>query len=299
MRFFTKEVKIALVTIIGIVILFFGLNFLKGVSLFSDNQTYYIRFDNVTGLSASNPIFADGYQVGSVKEIQYDYGNHSGVVVTCNINKAMRIPLGSTAEISSDMMGNVKMNLLLANNPREAVQPGDTIEGNMNIGMLGVVQEMVPALKSTLAKVDTLLNNVNALLSDRHLAGTLQNVDVLTGNLATSTVELNRLLAQTNKTLPILMAKTNATLDNTTKLTGNLAAVDVQSTMQKVNATLENVQQFSQKLNSNQGTLGLMLNDNSLYYNLNATAKHADSLVIDLKTNPKRYVHFSIFGRKN
>ena len=121
MNFLTKEVKIALVAIVGVVLLFFGLNFLKGRSFFTNNSLYYIRFADISGLSASNPIYADGYQVGVVKEIEYDYKHNNGSIVVFEVDDNLRIPQGSTAEIVSDFMGNVKMNLLLANNPRERV----------------------------------------------------------------------------------------------------------------------------------------------------------------------------------
>ena len=137
MKFFTKEVRIALVAIVGIVILFFGLNFLKGMSVFSNDNVYYIKFKNISGLSASNPIYADGYQVGVVKDINYDYQNSGNVIVEFTVDHDLRIPKGSSAVIESDLMGNVKMNLLLANNPRQRVEPGDTLSGTLSEGMVG------------------------------------------------------------------------------------------------------------------------------------------------------------------
>ena len=136
MKYFTKEVRIALVAIVGLVVLYFGMNFLKGMSLFANDHTYYVKFKDISGLSASNPIFADGYQVGVVKDIVYDYETNGDVVVKFDVNNTMRIPKGSSAEIVSDLMGNVKMNLLLANNPRERVEPGDTIIGAINGGAM-------------------------------------------------------------------------------------------------------------------------------------------------------------------
>ncbi|MGI6233258.1 MAG: MlaD family protein [Prevotella sp.] len=299
MKFFTKEVKIALVAIAGIVILFFGLNFLKGMSLFSNDNIYYIRFKNISGLSASNPIYADGYQVGVVKGIDYDYQNNGDVVVKFAVDNNLRIPRGSSAEIESDLMGNVKMNLLMSNNPRERVEPGDTLQGEVSAGLMGMVASIIPTLQRTIGKVDSLLDNMNALLANPAIAQSLNNVQTITSDLTTSTRELNQLLAQANGSLPGMIHKANGVLDNTQQLTANLAAVDVQSTMTKVNATLANVQEFTDKLNNNQGSLGLLMNDPGLYNNLNATMSSADSLLIDLRAHPKRYVHFSLFGRKD
>ena len=139
MKFFTNEVKIAIVAILGIVVLFFGLNFLKGMSLFSNDNTYYIKFHDISGLSSSNPIYADGYQVGVVKEIIYDYTGRDDILVKFDVDNNLRIPKGSSAEITSDLMGNVKMNLLLANNPRERVEPGDTLQGTVSGSMMSTV----------------------------------------------------------------------------------------------------------------------------------------------------------------
>lgn len=299
MKFFTKEVRIALVAIVGIVILFFGLNFLKGMSLFSNDNVYYIKFNNISGLSASNPIYADGYQVGVVKDISYDYQNSGNVVVKFTVDHDLRIPKGSSAVIESDLMGNVKMNLLLANNPRQRVEPGDTLSGTLNEGMMGTVAKMVPVLERTVGKVDSLLDNLNRIAGDPAIVASLHNVQTITGDLTVSTRELNRLLSQTNRALPQMVGKANGVLDNTNRLTANLADVDVAGTMAKVDQTLANVQEFTNALNNREGTLGLLLHDPGLYHNLNSTMSHADSLVIDLKAHPKRYVHFSIFGKKD
>ena len=123
---FTKEIKIAVVAIVGIIVLFYGMNFLKGLTLFSEDNIYYIAFKDISGLSSSSPIYADGYQVGVVKGIEYDYSHKKDTRVIIGVDKGMRIPKGSSAEIVSDMLGNVKVNLLLANNPRERVNPGET-----------------------------------------------------------------------------------------------------------------------------------------------------------------------------
>jgi len=299
MKFFTKEVRIALVAIVGIVILFFGLNFLKGMSVFSNDNVYYIKFKNISGLSASNPIYADGYQVGVVKDINYDYQNSGNVIVEFTVDHDLRIPKGSSAVIESDLMGNVKMNLLLANNPRQRVEPGDTLSGTLSEGMMGAVTRMVPVLEQTVSKVDSLLDNLNRITDDPAIVASLHNVQTITGDLTVSTRELNRLLSQTNRALPQMVGKANGVLDNTNRLTANLADVDVAGTMAKVDQTLANVQEFTNALNNREGTLGLLLHDPGLYHNLNSTMSHADSLVIDLKAHPKRYVHFSIFGKKD
>ena len=295
----TKEIKIALVAIVGILVMYFGINFLKGMNLFSTNIAYYMTFDDIQGLGASTPIYADGYKVGTVDGLEYDYKENGPIKVKVDINKDLRIPQGSKAEIVKDLMGNLQVNLLLANNPRERVEPGGIIPGAVNGGMMDKAANLIPVVEKMLPKLDSILTSVNALLADPALAASLHNVETITSNLTVSTRELNTLMAGLNKQVPGMVRKANGVLDNTNRLTANLASLDVQGTLNKVNQTLESAHQFTEKLNSNQGSLGLLMNDTKLYDNLTSTMSHADSLVIDLKAHPKRYVHFSVFGRKD
>lgn len=295
----TKEIKIALVAIVGILVMYFGINFLKGMNLFSTNNAYYMTFDDIQGLGASTPIYADGYKVGTVDGLEYDYKENGPIKVKVDINKDLRIPQGSKAEIVKDLMGNLQVNLLLANNPRERVEPGGIIPGAVKGGMMDKAANLIPVVEKMLPKLDSILTSVNALLADPALAASLHNVETITSNLTVSTRELNTLMAGLNKQVPGMVRKANGVLDNTNRLTANLASLDVQGTLNRVNQTLESAHQFTEKLNSNQGSLGLLMNDTKLYDNLTSTMSHADSLVIDLKAHPKRYVHFSVFGRKD
>lgn len=299
MKFFTKEIKIALVAICGLVILFFGMNFLKGLNLFSSTDKYFISFKDISGLASSSPIYADGYKVGVVKEIKYDYNKSGDIMVEADINKELRIPKGSSAEIVSDMLGNVKINLLLTSNPRERIMPGQTIQGGINDGTLGKMKDMVPMIVNMLPKLDSIVTSLNILLADPALAQSLHNVETITGNLTVTTSRLNSLLAGLDRNVPGMINRANSVLDNADLLAKKLNKIDVAGTVAKVDATLANVEEFTSQLNNNQGTLGLLMRDPALYNNLNSTMRSADSLLIDLKAHPKRYVHFSIFGRKD
>ena len=299
MKFFFFFFKIALVAICGLVILFFGMNFLKGLNLFSSANKYYISFKDISGLSSSSPIYADGYQVGVVKAIKYDYNKAGDIIVETDINEQLRIPKGSSAEIISDMLGNVKINLLLATNPRERVTPGDTIQGGINDGALGKMKNMIPTVAEILPKIDTIVTNLNILLANPAINHSLQNVETVTGNLTVTTRRLNSLLASLESSVPGMVSRTDSVLDNANAFAKNINQIDVAGTMARVDETLADVKKFTEQLNNNQGTLGLLMRDPSLYNNLNSTMRSADSLLIDLKAHPKRYVHFSLFGRKD
>lgn len=298
-KIFTKEVKIALVAIVALVLLFFGLNFLKGLTLFSSSATYNMSFKDLKGLSESTAIYADGYKVGTVTSIEYDYENAGNVLVKCDIDPQLRIPKGSQAEIESDLMGNIKVNLLLANNPKEKIEPGGLIMGVDEKGMMAQFQEVLPTVMAIVPKLDSIVTSVNTILANPSIVNILRNAEDMTANLKVTTSELNSLAMQLNRSVPGMMRHANATLQNTETLTGNLAKVDVDATMKKIDNTLDNLEQMSKALNNREGTLGLLMYDKGVYNNLNSTMRHADSLMIDLKAHPKRYVHFSVFGKKD
>ena len=275
MKFFNKEVKIALVAVCGLVILFFGMNYLKGLNLFESDSKYYISFTDISGLASSSPIYADGYQVGVVKSINYDYNKRGGIVVEASIDEQLRIPKGSSAEIVSDMLGNVKVNLLLANNPRERVMPGETIQGGINDGAFGQMKGMIPTVMQILPKIDSILTTVNTLLANPAIARSLQNTETVTGELTVTTKRLNNIVAHLEKSVPGMLNNTDSLLYNANTLAKNVNKIDVAGTMARVDETLDNMERFTEQLNNTTGTLGKLMHDPTLYDNLNNTMRSA------------------------
>ena len=299
MKFFTKEVQIALVAIVGLVILFFGMNFLKGLSVFSVGNKYMAKFSDVTGLTASSPVYCNGVKVGTVQSINYDYSRPDEIVAVLGFDGNMPLTQGTKAEIASDLLGNVRLELKLGDSTAALLAVGDTIYGEQQAGLMGQAAGMVPQIEKMLPKLDSILSSVNALLADPTLGNSLHNIEGITAGLTTTTTELNRLTASLNRQVPALMGKADGVMSNVDTLTHHLNAIDLAATMAKVDRTLQNVEQMTAALNSKEGTLGLLMRDPGLYYNLTSTMAHADSLVIDLKAHPKRYVHFSVFGKKD
>ena len=298
MKKYNKEIQIALVAILGVVVLYYGMNFLKGLTI-STESNYYVKFNDISGLSNSCPVYANGYKVGVVQNIIYDYTNQENIVAVLEIEDEMRMPKGTTADIVSDFLGNIKLELKLGDRAAGFLEPEDTIIGGQDKGALAKAAEMIPQVQALLPKLDSILVSVNALLADPAIANSLHNIDQITGSLTSTSRELNRLTVSLNQQMPQMLENADGMLANANTLTRNLNELDLAATMQKVDNTLRNVEQMTAKLNSKDGTLGLLMRDPDLYNNLNATMMHADSLMIDLKQHPKRYVHFSVFGKKD
>lgn len=291
-----KEVKIGITGIIALVILFFGINFLKGKNLFSSTSIYYIKFTNAKGLSKSSNVYADGYNVGVVSDIIYDFDHPGSVLVEISTDKGLRIPKGSSAKLDEAVLGGCTLNMLLATNLTDSYHPGDTIEGTDSQGMMAKAASIMPQVEQIITRVDTLIATLNKLTSDPNLPLIIQNAELITENLNRSSLELNKIL---ENNVPQLTNTFNKVGENAITLTNHLNELNMQATFDSVNTTISSVHQLMNQIQSPQGSLGLLMKDPALYNNLNHTVQSADSLVTDLKAHPKRYVHFSVFGKKN
>ena len=296
MKLLSKEVRIGIAGVAALCILVYGINYLKGIHLFKPTSYFYVKFNDVNGLTKSTPVFADGYSVGIVRDLIYDYTTPGRVVAEIDVDPELRIPAGSTAELTTDMLGGMRMSILLANNPRQRCAVGDTLQGTLNTGMMGQVGDMMPQLERMLPKLDSILCSINNLLADPALTATLHHVEGLTANLNATSQQLNHMMSHD---MPALTGKLNRIGDNMVAITDNLKTIDYAAAMSKVDATLANVKRLTDQLNSRDNTIGLLLNDPALYNNLSATTANAASLLQDLQAHPKRYVHFSLFGKKD
>lgn len=299
-KIFSKEVLIGLSGVVAIVCVFIGIKFLKGINVFQSSHEYYITLPNVAGLASANPIFANGYAVGNVRHIAYPTNGTGDFVLTVELHEGMVVPQGTSAEVETSMLGEAKVNLILGKDPLNHLTAGDTIRGREAVSMVTEAAKMVPVVAAMLPKLDSILNNLNRLTSDPALAQTLKNTEQITADLTQTTKHVNALLS---KDVPNLTNKLVRVADNAEQMTAKLAKIDVQPTLDNTNALLTKATATSdllhQRLSSTDNSLGLMLNDRTLYDNLSNTMGSANALLMDFKQHPKRYVHFSIFGRKD
>ena len=294
-KIFTREVKIGLSFIAAVVCIIFGLNFLKGINIFAPSNRYYAEFDNLDGLVVSNNVVVRGYKVGQVTEITYDFTLEHPFVVTILVDDAIRLPLGSTMLLRDDGLMGGKVIDIVYGNQTELHAVGDTVPSDVAPGLMAVVGQLVPRLEGTISHVDSVLESVNSLVASPEIKNSLKLVERITADLQVSSAQLKRVM---NTQLPGIMSDINTVTGDLKKVSGDLRQIEFAELFARIDHTVNNLQVFSEKLNSSEGTIGKLMNDNALYDNLNTTVGSVNELVVDLKANPKRYVHFSLFGAR-
>ncbi len=290
---FTKEAKIGLVSIVSLVLLYSGINYLKGINLFKPVNHYEVAFPNVKGVTISSPVYVEGFKVGLVREIRYDYEKKGEILVDIGLEDEMKINKGSYVSIVNSFLGGAELHVHLNKFVSDYYKPGDTIEGRLADDLMQSVQEdLLPSVEAMLPKIDSILDGLGKIVNHPALTQSLEHVEKSTANLEVSTRQLNQLLSTD---VPVIVSDLKTVTANFSDISGELKTLDWQTTVQSINATLANLKVTTEKFNSKDSTLGLLLNDRALYDNLNATTENASKLLLDLRENPKRYVHFSVF----
>lgn len=297
-KFFTKEVLIAVTVIISLCVLYFGIEYLKGINLFRPANFYYAKFEKVNGLAVAAPITINGFQVGQVREINYDYKSND-ISVLLSLNKDLRIPKGSNVKLSVDMLGTAQLVMSLADS-QEYYNVGDEIPSGTVAGLMDALGDnIMPAVNNLLPKIDSILTNINNILANPALNNSVGRLDGITADLKASSLELSRLM---NHQVPNIMTNVdgittnlNSTSANIKILSDELKDMPLQQTVANANATMENLKQLSENLNNKNSTLGMLMNDKALYKHLDDAVASLDTLLTDIQRNPKRYVTIKVF----
>lgn len=294
-----KEVIIGLIVIVAMLILFFGINFLKGVNLFKASNYYYAVYGNVEGLAQSAPVTINGFKVGIVRDIKYDYSNPGHVIVEMSVDKSLRVPVGSEAVLASDLLGTASIALKLVPAGAGFHNVGDTLVSKVNTGMMASISDnLMPAVNAMIPKLDSLFTSLNAIAANPALHQSINRLDDITAELNGT---LRALRAATASLGPITTDIKSIT-GNVDTMTGDLAVVSgrlreapIDSIAVDLSATMANLKQLTESLNNPDGSVGKLTSDPALYDNLNATITSLDSLFVDIKRNPKRYISIKVF----
>lgn len=297
-KIFSKELAVGISVIVAILILIFGIDYLKGINLFKPANFYVAEYDNVAGLDLSAPVTVDGYKVGQVREINFDYEKPGKIKVVLALNKNLRIPSDSHATIASTLLSGGYIDITLGQS-KKFLEVGDNINTSTTPDLMSSVQnDIMPAVSQVIPRIDALLLNLNRLVSDPALSSSIQRLDGITNNIYLASGDLRTTM---NRDIPLIMRNAGSASHHLDSITYNLALLStqlknlpVEPTMANVQQITENLQQFSNQLNSQEGTLGLLLKDPELYYKLNRVSADVDSLIIDIKKNPKRYINIKL-----
>lgn len=303
-----KNVLIGLTVVVSICILYWGIEYLKGINLLKPANFYYAKFEKVNGLTVASPVTVNGFKVGQVREITYDYDTNQ-ISVELSFEKGLKIPDGSTITFSNELLGAAALQLNLGAS-KTYMKVGSVIPTQMQGGLMDKVgNDMMPALVSILPKVDSIVGSVNQILANPVIAASVTRCDAITRELAASSAQLTELMASLNKAIPGMVHNANGVLANANALTGdlrtttgnlntitgNLKELPLDTTLNRINATLANVQRLTAKLNNENSSLGMLLNDKKLYQNATSTVASLDSLLQDVKKHPKKYVTIKVF----
>lgn len=291
---FSRELIVGLLGLAAMFVIYFLINFFKSIDIFDSSDKYRIEFTNIGELTNSSPVYVNGCKIGNVSAIEHNFNEDSKVYLTVSLNKGLRLPEGSYAQIHNKLMGGSTICIVLGKG-EGTIEPGSTIRGVLEAGAMGEVGDMVPQLEAMLPKVDAMLTSLNNILSNPAINNTLNNLESLTGELNTTSAELNSIV---KNDIPTALDKVVELEDDLLKISSQLSEVDYGTMIASLEVSLNNIQQITTALNEGNGTVGMLLNDTTLYSKLNATCEAANALLEDLKENPKRYVHFSVFGKK-
>ena len=306
-----NETRVGILAAFSIALLIIGYNFLKGNAIFSDETVLYARYTHVDGLAVSKPVLINGFQIGRVDKLQLQ--PDGTILATLKIKGKYEIPRSSIARLeSTDLLGSkaIVMNL---GTGRDFAQDGDTLNANVEKNLMEAVQPVQKKAEAIIGKMDSILSSVNTILNpnfQKNVDRSFTSIAATLASLEGTSKKVDGLVGTEGKRIAAILAnaesisanlrnnneKINSILNHINTITDQVAAANFKQTLDNANKAVADLQGIVTKVNNGQGTLGLLVNDTKMYDNLNNASKNLDNLIIDLKENPKRYVHFSVFG---
>lgn len=299
----SKEIRVGFVAILAIALFIWGYNYLKGTLLFGAKKVIYTEYPFIGGLTSSSPVMVNGFKIGLVSDIYFKNDHSGNIIVELTItDKTIQIPNNSVANlISLDLLSSKGIGLSLGNSSGELLN-GDTIPSHFEKSMLdGVNEQLLPmkqkveklmvSLDSTIVIMKTTLENFNAIFDDQNK----RNLKMSLANLKTTLEKFEEVATSANSAI----ASARPMIKTYKELGDSLKELDIKTTLEKANKTFDNISLIMENINKGEGTMGQLMTNDSLYKNLESVTRDLDKLLIDMEANPKRYVHFSLFGRKD
>ena len=300
----SRELKTGIIAVAAIAVFIWGFSFLKGSNLLDTSRVFYAEYDNVQGLSASAPVTINGLKVGTINDISFHPQKAGRLIVKFSLENKVKFSINSVAQIySPDFISGKSVKILTSNEGMTAVS-GDTLVGNTEAGILGALNDQIAPLQSKvssfLINADTLLAGFNAVFDKKgrtELKQSMAKLNTTLSSFQNASVSLDRMLSENGK-LDSILSNANLASSNLVNLTDSLNNANLKSTIVKLESTLNNFNNILAKLEKGEGSMGKLLKDEGLYNNLKGASKEMEELLREMKLNPKRFVHFSLFGKK-
>jgi phospholipid/cholesterol/gamma-HCH transport system substrate-binding protein len=301
----SREVKTGILVISGILLFIFGYSFLKNSDLFETDRIFYVNYENVAGLAQSAPVTINGLEVGRVKSIKFADKN-GGLLASFSVEKDFEFSKNSTVLIySSGFIGGNNLGIILANDGGPAANSGDTLQGNIQTGMIdGIMDKFLPLEKSlefTLARLDTVLVGISDVMDEdtkKNLRSSISNLNQTMASFNGVARDMKSMLNTNKDKLNNTLTNLDVTAENFARLSDSLAQIETGELVRSMEATIGKLNSIAEGIDNGEGSVGKLLKDDKLYNNLTGASKQLEQLLEDMKLNPKRYVHFSLFGKK-
>ena len=294
-RLTRQTVKIGFFTLLAIVILYLGITYLKGLSISARSKTYYVAMNDVTGINVATRVFVNGYKVGSVRNMKYDYRNNGKTILTLTLDPDIKLPQGTQVQVAQTLLSGALVNLILPEVETGAyINSKDTIPMSTRASAKSLEQlqdEFVPRLSTTLSRMDSVLLQANAILSNPNIEPTLADVRQSARHINASSAQLQQSL----RSLPTIMGRIDHTSANVESFASRLDSLQLQETVANLESTSRELKSFTQRLNQSNGTVGRLLNEDGLYNRIDSVTTSLDALIQDIKAHPKKYVKLSLF----
>ena len=304
---FTKEVGVGILVILGTLMSIFSYNYLKGINLFEKTRTFKIVYTKVDGLSPSNPVTLNGYKIGKVQKINFNPNDTKELIVDVIIENDVKFSKTSKAELyETGLIGGKAIAIIPDYDNNAIAKSGDYLIGVVKPGLTDLVNQIMPQiqlqLETVMKKAEIVLSNVNSLFDEKtkeSLKSSIDEFGSLTNSLSETSANINDFIKDNSPNLTTTIDNLNETSLTIKDISNSMSEVDLNLILTNLDSTISNLNKITNKLNQGEGTVGKLLYDDRLFKNLDDATKNLEELIEDIKLNPKRYVHFSIFGKKS
>ena len=305
---FTKEIKVGFLAVLGIMMSVFSYNYLKGINLFDKNRKFIVKYEKVDGLSVSNPVTMNGFKIGKVQKINFNSKNTRELLVDIIIDNDVIFPKTSLAELyETGLIGGKAIAIIpdYKNDSTIAID-GDYLKGVIKPGLTELVNQILPQvqlqIEAVMKNAEIVLQNINTLFDDetkKELKSSIEDFSNLTSSLSETSDEISKLIADNSENLTNSLSDFRSASNNIKSITDSLNSDDIKSITINLNSLVNNLNSITTSLKNSEGTAGKLINDKSIYDNLENATNQLNRLIEDIKINPSRYINLSVFGKKN